>query len=330
MPLQGEIIKSYLGKFPDATSHTLSRIIYKENNKLFTNEEAVRALIRNYRGANGSNKDTSFLRDKRTGKDTFPKLPEGLTSLDNWNIFKIVGDHNVLVLSDIHIPYHVKDVIEIAVKTGKKHKVDIILLNGDIFDFFSISHWVKNPTKRDFKEEVDTGKQFLAWLRYKFPNARIIFKNGNHEEWYERYMAIKAPELFSINNFELSNFFDFDKYRIEWVKDKRPIKLNEVFVIHGHEYKAPMVNPVNPARGLYLRAKKNAIEGHYHQSSSHSEKDIEDNVTTCWSLGCLSDLHPDYMPLNKHNHGFGIVKTYKDKMFNVSSYKIINNELFSE
>jgi hypothetical protein len=30
-------------------------------------------------------------------------------------------------------------------------------------------------------------------------------------------------------------------------------------------------------------------------------------ITTTWSIGCLSELHPAYCPLNKWNHGCAIV-----------------------
>jgi hypothetical protein len=31
------------------------------------------------------------------------------------------------------------------------------------------------------------------------------------------------------------------------------------------------------------------------------------DITTTWSLGCLCELHPAYLPINKWNHGFAIV-----------------------
>lgn len=330
----GETVKAYLEKFPNSGSHTLARIIYNENKELFTNIETVRSRIRYYRGSCGEKLRSKVADDKyfRTYEETspFPSLPEGKESIEEWEVVKIVGDHKILVVGDIHLPYHVKRVVEIAIEKGKKHEVDIIMLNGDIFDFYAISRWEKDPRRRNFSEEIKVCKQFLEWLRYQFPNAEIIFKQGNHEERYFRYLWVKAPELLSIPEFDFANVLGFDKLGIMEIKNMMPIKFNELFVIHGHEYKFSISNPVNPARGLYLRSKVNAISNHFHQSSSHSEKDIEDKVTACWSLGCLCDLHPEYMPLNKHNHGFAVVETNGDKLFNVFPYKIIDNNIYSE
>ena len=334
MSIQGEVVQEYLKKFPNTGSRTLSRIVYNDNKELFSSTEAARFVIRYYRGAAGNKIErvstNEFFKEHGTGADTFPSLPEGFTSIDEWEIIKITGNYKVLILGDIHIPYHSKQATEIAIKKGVEYQPDIIILNGDIFDFFTISQWEKDPRKRNFKLEIEMCKQFFEYLRYNFPKAEIIFKQGNHEERYERYMFIKAPELVGIENFSFSNILNFEQFGISEISEMKPIKLNECFVIHGHEYRFSISNPVNPARGLYLRSKVNCITNHFHQSSSHSEKDIEDKVTTCWSLGHLSDPHPKYMPLNKWNFGFATVDMFGDILFNVNSYKIIDDKIYSE
>lgn len=330
--LKGEIVKDYLTRFPNAKKKPLSKLIYKENKEVFKNAESVRMLISYHTGACGDKKrkqlaDKTFIKPL-SDTTPFPKLPEGLTSLKDWNAYKLTGEHKILVLSDTHIPYHDKTALEIAVKRGKEFDVDIILLNGDYQDHFSISRWEKDPRKKDFSKERTIVLQSFEWLRAIYPKARIIYKIGNHEERYERYMEIKAPELLGIPNFDFENVFELSKFGIELVGDMKPIKANNLFIIHGHEYKFSISNPVNPARGLYLRTKENAMCGHFHQSSAHSENNIEDEFTSCWSVGCLSEMHPKYMPLNKWNHGFAIVETSGRKFFQVHNFKIIDKQIY--
>jgi hypothetical protein len=50
------------------------------------------------------------------------------------------------------------------------------------------------------------------------------------------------------------------------------------------------------------------------------------NITTTWSVGCLSELHPMYMPLNKWNHGFAIVDIDKED-FQVTNKRIHNGKV---
>jgi hypothetical protein len=60
--IKGEIVKEWLKKWPDLPSNQLARMIYASDNNhlLFSDKEAVRKLIRLYRGANGKTKRESI------------------------------------------------------------------------------------------------------------------------------------------------------------------------------------------------------------------------------------------------------------------------------
>ena len=89
------------------------------------------------------------------------------------------------------------------------------------------------------------------------------------------------------------------------------------------------MSPVNIARGLYLRAKANTICGHHHRTSEHTEMNINGKITTTWSVGCLSELHPAYMPINSWNWGFAMVTLSDDKKsFEVENKRIFNGKVF--
>jgi hypothetical protein len=85
------------------------------------------------------------------------------------------------------------------------------------------------------------------------------------------------------------------------------MKAGGLNIIHGHEFSSGFFSPVNIARGLFLRGKVSAMQGHNHSSSEHTESDMNGKITTTWSLGCLCELHPAYLPLNKWNLGFAVV-----------------------
>lgn len=255
-------------------------------------------------------------------------LPEGKTHFDNWEAFKIDGPAKILILSDLHIPYHDRRSVEMALQYGKDNKVDTIILNGDIADFFSISFWENDPNMRNFESELDTVKQFLAYLRQEFPRKRILYKLGNHEERYERYMIVKAPEIFKVKMFQLENMFGLKDLNIRLVDELRCIRAGELNIIHGHEYKFAISNPVNPARGLFLKGKAHATCGHFHQSSYHTEKTIEEQVIATWSSGCLCDLHPNYRPYNNWSHGFQFVEVGSNGKFNMQNKIIRQGKIY--
>lgn len=67
--LTGQVVKEWLDKWPDLPSRQLARMIYKEDNNklLFRDEEAVRRVIRYYRGASGEEarnelKETKYIK----------------------------------------------------------------------------------------------------------------------------------------------------------------------------------------------------------------------------------------------------------------------------
>jgi predicted phosphodiesterase len=328
--MRKELVVEYIKKFPTTPNLTLARLIYKENKNLFNNVEAVRSYIRTVKGKNGTiNKVYAVAEVKQDAdglKNPFDILPDGMKSFDDWEPVLVDGT-NVLVLSDIHIPYHNSEALNAAIKYGKSKKVDTVILNGDIADFYSVSHFIRDPRKVNFEHELEVLKLFLIEIRLAFPKARIIYKVGNHEERFEIYCKVKAPELFGMGWTTYSNITGADLLDIEIVKDKRIIKIGKLNVIHGHEFGKMVFDPVNPARGFYQRGKECCLGGHLHRTSEHVETSMNGQVIGCWSTGCLCDVRPEYAPMNKWNLGFSIV-TQNEKGFRVHNHKIIDGEVY--
>jgi predicted phosphodiesterase len=255
-------------------------------------------------------------------------IPEALTQIEDWKAVEIAGPAKALILSDLHIPWHDAKAIELALQYGVDHKADLIIINGDLMDHYAISRWEVDPKLRDFPAEVRAGKFFLAGLRKRFPHAQLVMKTGNHELRLRSYLRLKAPELLGIPDFEWSSIFDLAKYDIQFVDHCQPIRLGKLNVLHGHEYQFNISNPVNPARGLFLRAKCHAICGHFHQSASHSEKNLEQKVITTWSTGCLCGLNPAFRPLQNWNSGFAFVEVEKSGAFSVANLRIVDGRIW--
>ena len=332
LTLKQEALIELLKRYPNAPTLTLAKLAFKTEHVLFSTVEDARSGLRYLRGANG-NHDRKNLACKEFVRppqphSSFAALPQSLTHFNDWKAVQVDGPLRALVLSDLHIPYHDFNAVTAALKFGKKYKPTHILLNGDIADHFSVSFWDKDPRHRNFKNEVSDVLAFLHTLRDGFPKAKIIYKLGNHEERYERYMKVRAPELLGVGDFELGNIYDLNNFRIELVDERRPIRLGKLNTVHGHEFRFAISGPVNPARGFYMKAKTHVLGGHFHQASSHSEKSIEEHVIASWSTGCLCDMHPDYAPINNWCHGFATVEIDSKGAFSVDNMKIIDNQVY--
>ena len=279
----------------------LARIVYNENPLLFNTVDTARTALRSLEGK-GSKRVTI-----RKDVEERPRNPYSLPESDEaiYQPYDLKAKR-LLVLSDIHIPYHNIEALTCAFDFAKSEKPDAILLNGDTLDFFGLSRFMKDPKARSFAHELKTFKEFMDVIKKTF-NAKIYFKIGNHEERYFHFLWMKAHEIVGVEEFELENIIKSRAEGIEIIKDKRIIKAGDLSIIHGHEFGGSVFSPVNIARGLFLKGKVSAMQGHNHCSSEHSESNMNGELTTTWSVGCLCELHPAYLPINKWNHGFAIV-----------------------
>ncbi len=326
-----DYLRKLLAKFPNAPAQTLGKMAYRDSPELWPSLNACMLSVRRLFGVQGKmqrkDNDKTLYRKPRTGQWQ-ADIPEALTHFNDWKAVEVDGPLRVLVLSDIHVPYHDKGAVKLAIDYGIERKANCVLLNGDMMDFFGLSMWEKDPRKRDVPGEVRAGRQLLKAIRGAFPKARIIFKEGNHEERWERYLRLKCPELLGLPEFSWEEVYGLEAHNIEHVGDKRPIKIGKLTFIHGHEYRFSISNPVNPARGIFLKAQVHTVAGHFHQSSNHSQKGLDQNVISTWSTGCLCEMHPDYAPLNNWNLGFAFVDVFADGAFQVSNLRIINGKVY--
>jgi predicted phosphodiesterase len=166
------------------------------------------------------------------------------------------------------------------------------------------------------------------------PNGKVFVRrngkvhvSGNCERW-EKWLFLKAPEIFDDPEFKLETRLKLGELKIDIVKDKLPIKIGKLTVLHGHEL-AGGSGGVNPARATFLKTLESVLVGHYHKTSQHTEASMYQDIFSVHSTGCLCDLTPHYMPINKHNHGFAYVEhEIKTGNYTLHNLKIIKGKVY--
>jgi predicted phosphodiesterase len=328
-----EIVHEYLEKFPEAPSKTLARKIYNENTGFFSSFESAYSRVRYYRGQQGKRQRDSLIKgsNKNFKKELKTKviqtklfLPESHTKVRNQFTFP-TGCMRLGIFGDVHIPFHDNTALETMFTKFEEENVDSILINGDLLDFYQLSFHEKDPRVIHFKDEIEAGKEFLAYLRDRFPGIPIYYITGNHENRFERYLRIKASELLDMDEFRLDVILHVAEYRIEFIPFRSKVVFGDYTIEHGD--KIPGAGGVVPARTLLMRLKSNSIVNHFHKSSESSQRVYgigEPTTIKAYSLGCMCDLAPEYMEINEWNHGFAIMKKIKDKV-SVTNYKIEGN-----
>jgi predicted phosphodiesterase len=308
-------------KFPDTASRTLAKRIASEQK---IGIESARTMVRAIRGTAGEKRrkktaDKTLFQPKRQA-GAKPQLPPSLAK--KWEPFELGTGMSVGILSDVHIPYHDEAALAAAVAYLKKRKPDVLLLNGDFADFYTISRYTKNPKKRNFKREVKLLREGLSWLRSQFASSRIVYKLGNHDERWDHWLWNHAPEISDLPQVRLPSILGAKKHGIEFVGDGRPVMAGKLAVFHGHELSGGPFVPAMPARSAFLRTTASVMVGHHHRTSTHTEPNWKHEEVVCWSVGCLADLNPEYSRVNKHNHGLAVIDVAADGQFGVDNLRL--------
>jgi predicted phosphodiesterase len=308
-------------KFPDTPSRTLAKRVALECK---INMEMARTAVRTVRGVNGK-----YRREQTLDKSLFkppgkagakPKLPPSLAK--KWEPFELGGGITVGVISDLHIPYHDEQAIQAAVAYLRRRRPDVLLINGDYGDWYSVSRYMKDPKKRRLKREIRMQRDGLKWLRSQFPKARIVAKEGNHELRWSHFLFNSAPEVSEFPQVSLPRILGMKTLGIEYVDNQRPIMAGKLPVFHGHELGKGISSPVNAARGVFMRMISTALVGHHHRTSSHTEPNWKHEEIVCWSTGCLCNLSAEYAVINKWNAGFAVVEVDGSGQFQVDNLRL--------
>jgi len=237
------------------------------------------------------------------------------SEMDNFGIEPSIGkeytsdklpDHlkKIGILSDIHVPFHSVEAVVCAIKRLREEKIDCLYLNGDTFDFYSISRHEKEKDLRDFPKEIEMCRNFLQKLRDIFPNIPIYFKAGNHENRYQRYLNEQAEEFAQLHEMQFDKFFRLDSLDMKFVPDWQGMEMGDLLVCHGHEL---MAGGMNPSQSTFNKTFCNTLIGHVHRTTNTIKKDGFKKFIHTYSTGCLTQLSPKYYPFAQHNNGFAIV-----------------------
>ncbi len=158
------------------------------------------------------------------------------------------------IISDAHWPFH--DLRQdsdgnfygaylTAIEWLREQNIGTLILNGDMLDCFNLSSHEKVEGKRSWKWELDVSRAMVKHLREFFGDkVRIVYREGNHEERFKRYLAGKAKEL--EGSIWLEELLGLREHGIEWVQDRDKIVAGKLWIDHGHEWFGG--GGVNPAR----------------------------------------------------------------------------------
>jgi predicted phosphodiesterase len=211
---------------------------------------------------------------------------------------------SVLVISDLHIPYHHEDAFAFLKALKKKYKPDLVVNIGDEIDQHAISMHDSNPDLPSSGDELRLARKYVHELEKIFPKMKIV--HSNHSSLiYRRALkhGLSAEYLKSYNEFlQVGPGW-------QWVDDLT-ITLSDgqrCFFTHGMS-----ANVLQVA----MQYGMNTVQGHYHTKFSIGYFSNPDKLVWGMQTGCL---------INQKSMAFDYAKNFKTR-FIVGCGMILNGQ----
>ena len=207
----------------------------------------------------------------------------------------------VLVISDLHIPYHHQDSFEFLKAIKKEYKPDFIVNIGDMLDFHAISFHSHDPDLYSAGHELKVARKYVKELEAIFP--KVIEVDSNHSS-----LVYRRGIKFGMSREFMKSYADFlDTKKWKWVDDLTLTMSNKekVFFTHG---RAADVLKVSQTMGM------SAVQGHYHTKFLIQWWANPNNIFFAMNVGCL---------INQKSMAFSYAKNFKTR-FIVGCGIIIN------
>lgn len=318
---KGRLVEQYCKDWPHIGTRTLTSKLLYDHPLVFSTFDSTRTLVRIYRDELKSGKGVH--KDRITRRSDSPIfIPESHSEQEEDFILPI-GKWGIL--TDIHFPYHNEQALDVSLNYLLKNGFRKIVLNGDTLDMYQASRFLKNPNRPTILEEFEIGRMFLESLSKHFDE--IVYKIGNHDERWENYLIIKAPELFNDDEYHLSGRLRFGEYHVKQVNSKQLVRAGKLCILHGHEL--PLFSGgVNPARSIFLKGYESLAVGHFHRTSSHTERTLLDSIIATHSIGSLCQLKPKYAPFNNWNNGFATHEFDSSGEYDFSNLRIVKGKIY--
>lgn len=156
-------------------------------------------------------------------------------------------EKKILVISDLHIPFHNEQAIVQAVSEHKD--ADCLVIAGDFLDCYSISRFTKEKYV-PLKEELVKAQVILNYLASMFPEIHII--SGNHTDRPRKYFEQRiSPDLMFLVQYDLLGLISKDLPNVRIVNDHYSFPLNNGVADIAH----------------FTKIGKDFVVGHFERSS---------------------------------------------------------------
>lgn len=241
-----------------------------------------------------------------------------------------IPSDKIVVASDFHIPFHSVDLLKAFVTFLKDYKPTMIILNGDIVDFYDLSRFDKDPKRIGvLQTELDIAYSVLYMIKASCPDSKLVYVKGNHEDRLKKFLW-KNPSISSLRDLELERLLRLEDFgNIELVEEYS--YQGKVLFTHGDLVRK---HSGYSAKAEFEKSLTSGVSGHTHRLGSHYVTTGKGNEFWIES-GCMCKTNASYIKgVPNWQNGFVVIETYGE-LINplivraIDNRFIFNNKFYS-
>jgi len=219
-----------------------------------------------------------------------------------------------IFVGDTQAPFVDERAIDVTCQIISDESPDILAHLGDMVDFYSISRFDKDPTRRLLlQDEIEAGAYTLGQFDQAVPQkTRKLLFRGNHEQRLETYIKTNAPALAGLEHLQIQNLFGLKDLGWEYITQDLEL-FPDFLVKHGDIIRQ---QAGYTARGEMDRAWMSGISGHSHRQALYSYTPrrafLHEEQAPFWvENACLCAMTQEYTRGNGNwQQGFTIIHAY--------------------
>lgn len=240
----------------------------------------------------------------------------------------------IVITSDWHVPYHDPKAIEAFLSFAHDNPIDILILDGDILDAYSLSKFDKNPNRMaTFQDEIDKAYEIIEELTsYLAPGATKVYIQGNHEDRLRQHLWRDGKPLHGLRALEFGSLTGLDKLGFDFYD------YGDVYSVRydaNDRQHRPLLHVTHGKKANKYAARQNLEDygasiafGHTHRLSTYHRRNLS-GIQGSYELGCMCDLQPEYIKgISNWQHGIGIGSVFPNNHFSLQAIPIIDGKLY--
>jgi hypothetical protein len=318
---KADVIRDYLDTLndPDIPTKTIARALQRKHPSLFASLENARTAVRAVRGNQGSEKSgkRTKVTHKRPPKPAGWNIPDGIEQVLPCRRFTEPGKW--LLVNDLHIPFHDAKKLTKVLDIGLGEGCDHFALNGDGFDFHQISKYERDLNSLNVLDELKVGQPILEQIGKRF-QGRKVYKVGNHDHRFDKFLMNAVPELARSDKLRLAEFLELGAMGFEVIANTQQYQIGDLPIYHGHELGFGIGNPALFANNVFRMLQSSLLVGHGH-GSHEITKTLAGKRLTVTFVGHLGQRQ-NYRPVTDQTTGYAILTVNKDGTTTVENRRI--------